>query len=427
MSDKIFLKDITFPILETGENETYSFVQTDADLDTAGDAADAKAVGDELTNLKQDLEGLDVYTLGLYPQMSVEDTAVASFTDGADDIPVKSLTVDITPVQSGTGDPSPENVRPISGWTGANVTRTGKNLFGKVEYGKYIVNNEVVTRTEAEHWAILFLPIQTGSYQLSITDLAGYKGAISIYTCDADKNIVTLYTTIYANSITLPYTYTVTIPAQSTTRYICMCGYNSTSNGGVAMIGTTAKIQFESGSSATAYEPFGTVYSISFPTEAGTVYGGTLDVTSGVLTVTNGYADMGTLTWTYESGANPSLNYFECGLNPLVKNGTTNLICSKYPIGNVSYASGDDHAIMATASANHVRVRDTSYTDAATFKTAMSGVQLVYELATPQTYQLNPREVTTLLKNNNLFADTGNVAELTYRADLKTYIDEKLA
>ena len=58
MSDKIYLKEITLPIVETGENETYSFVQTDADLDTAGDAADAKAVGDELTNLKQDLQSL---------------------------------------------------------------------------------------------------------------------------------------------------------------------------------------------------------------------------------------------------------------------------------------------------------------------------------------------------------------------------------
>lgn len=67
MSDKIYLKEITLPIVETGENETYSFVQTDADLDTAGDAADAKAVGDELTNLKQDLQE---FPNGNYPNMT---------------------------------------------------------------------------------------------------------------------------------------------------------------------------------------------------------------------------------------------------------------------------------------------------------------------------------------------------------------------
>jgi len=34
-------------------------------------------------------------------------------------------------------------------------------------------------------------------------------------------------------------------------------------------------------------------------------------------------------------------------------------------------------------------VYDTSYTDAATFKTAMSGVKLIYELATPLVYTLD--------------------------------------
>ena len=42
--------------------------------------------------------------------------------------------VDINPVQSGTGDPSPDNVRPISGHTSATVTRTGRNLIPKTHY-----------------------------------------------------------------------------------------------------------------------------------------------------------------------------------------------------------------------------------------------------------------------------------------------------
>ena len=48
--------------------------------------------------------------------------AVASFPDGADDAPVESLTVSIELEQEGSGDPSPDNVRPISGWTAAEVT-----------------------------------------------------------------------------------------------------------------------------------------------------------------------------------------------------------------------------------------------------------------------------------------------------------------
>lgn len=37
--------------------------------------------------------------------------------------------VNITPVQEGEGDPSPENVRPIVGWDNVNVWRAGKNLL----------------------------------------------------------------------------------------------------------------------------------------------------------------------------------------------------------------------------------------------------------------------------------------------------------
>ena len=36
--------------------------------------------------------------------------------------PLNKCVVDILPVQSGTGDPSPTNIRPISGWSSVNVT-----------------------------------------------------------------------------------------------------------------------------------------------------------------------------------------------------------------------------------------------------------------------------------------------------------------
>ena len=54
----------------------------------------------------------------------------------------------------------------------------------------------------------------------------------------------------------------------------------------------------------------------------------------------------------------------------------------------------------------------------------MSGVQLVYELATPQTYQLDPVQVACLLGQNNVWADCGAV-EVRYIADIGLYIDKK--
>lgn len=44
----------------------------------------------------------------------------ATFPDG-DGSAFKALSIDIFPAQAGIGDPSPDNIRPISGWSGVNV------------------------------------------------------------------------------------------------------------------------------------------------------------------------------------------------------------------------------------------------------------------------------------------------------------------
>ena len=62
MSEKIFLKELTLPITDEQTSEveevTYQFVQTDDELETAGDAADAKATGDALNDLKSAIDQL---------------------------------------------------------------------------------------------------------------------------------------------------------------------------------------------------------------------------------------------------------------------------------------------------------------------------------------------------------------------------------
>lgn len=44
------------------------------------------------------------------------------------EMPLK-VTCEFSPVQEGTGDPSPDNVRPISGWTGCEIEQSGSNIF----------------------------------------------------------------------------------------------------------------------------------------------------------------------------------------------------------------------------------------------------------------------------------------------------------
>ena len=100
MSDKIYLKEITLPIVETGENETYSFVQTDDGLDTPGDAADSKETGDRLNSLKQDLKKVVCSNLMgneanvLYPvYIATGEYFTVSTSDGSVFNPSSTLTI----------------------------------------------------------------------------------------------------------------------------------------------------------------------------------------------------------------------------------------------------------------------------------------------------------------------------------------------
>ena len=59
--------------------------------------------------------------------------------------------------------------------------------------------------------------------------------------------------------------------------------------------------------------------------------------------------------------------------------------------------------------------------------TPTTGAQVVYKLASPQTVQLSSSKIQTLLGQNAIWSNTGNILNLTYRADMKTYVDEHVA
>jgi len=78
----------------------------------------------DLTTLRPLIKSLKETALNAYATESLSNQAIASFTDGANNVPVKSLSVGIEPVQIGTGDPSPTNVRPIIGWNKAQILQS---------------------------------------------------------------------------------------------------------------------------------------------------------------------------------------------------------------------------------------------------------------------------------------------------------------
>ena len=69
-----------------------------------------------------DLKGYSKVTVAVegFKVKDMPTGAISSFDDGTEN-PLKELKVSIVPVQSGSGDPSPSNPRPISGWTEAEI------------------------------------------------------------------------------------------------------------------------------------------------------------------------------------------------------------------------------------------------------------------------------------------------------------------
>ena len=152
------------------------------------------------------------------------------------------------------------------------------------------------------------------------------------------------------------------------------------------------------------------------------MFGGYVDLISGKLVVDKAMVDLGSLEWQYRESGSPVAPYFYTTNAPDIKSpgalytNPINAICSKYPVVIRTSSTFVDGTLCGDGTVTEVRqiqIKDTAYTNATTFKSAMNGVQLVYELATPQTYQLTPQQVNTLVGQNNVWSEQGNI-ELSY-------------
>ena len=145
---------------------------------------------------------------------------------------------------------------------------------------------------------------------------------------------------------------------------------------------------------------------------AGTVYGGEVDLTTGLLTVTHGSVDLGSLNWVYQSDTSRFYVASPSDLKrPSANSVSINGICEVYNVRPYEVYGNYDLAVTTTGS---MFVKNSDYTDATAFKTAMSGKKLVYELATPVEYQLTPAQLRSLVGTNNLTSNTGDTVEVEY-------------
>ena len=162
----------------------------------------------------------------------------------------------------------------------------------------------------------------------------------------------------------------------------------------------------------------GTGIPISWESEAGTVYGGTLDVLTGVLTV-----DKAMITATeFYSYASGDPTYGRVVLPDALSTASvaTDYVTSKFPVDR---SAAENTTRRVGGYAYFYFPAGTTREDA---ESVVNGTQIAYPVATPITYQLTPHEVKSLLGQNNIYADTGDTS-VEYRADIKAYINRKIA
>lgn len=185
--------------------------------------------------------------------------------------------------------------------------------------------------------------------------------------------------------------------------------------------------------SPTLLDTDGTTYTTTFPS---TVYGGTLDVVNGTLTVTHGYEIVdGNHTMSnqisardrvffqltaMESGSHTDDGYNKCN-QMVVEQNTGNTFT--YP--NIRLGANNNYVYL-----NGVK-EISGVTDLDSLKTWLNSnpVTFTYPLDTPVVYSLSPKEIELLNGTNNVWATTGDITDFRYAeiapATLETFGDAR--
>ena len=341
--------------------------------------------------------------------------------------PVRALSVQIEPVQSGSGDPYPpgggKNQCPIEVNT---ATVNGVSFTIDANAGTVTVNgtasqttvfylNAISNRYAGNDWIASGCPTSgsgttyclrvfnkgngyatdTGS-GMRFTGIDNLRCAVVVYAG------ITVNQAIFQPMIRLASDTDPTFAPYSNIRPIT---------------GWTAATVTRTGAGGESPE----TVTVSFGS-AGTVYGGTLDVLAGKLTVTHKRWDLGALTWSMWNGffwstldgrlANPEtfLNASNCNI---LKRGVANKNQNLPDWSFDPFSYNDPQCYVA--------LPGVTSTSAAKTWLQNNGAYIVGPLATPLTYSLTPAQLSTLAGVNVVYADCGPVS-VRYIADISNEI-----
>lgn len=403
----------------------------DASLSVSGAAADAKATGDIVRSF---MNALITET--------TEESTVATCDDAAGGLPLKTLTANIVPTQSGSGDPSPDNVRPISGYTGVTVTRTGINRFPFLNARSTSAKGVSVvcdghgtitmqgTATANDYISLFF------ANTLIIPDGEIYKFCL-LNTASSSESIFR-----FVNGSTIVDSWAPTTINREM-NYSSMSGKTVTgvriyiTNG--STYNMTMRPMFvpktQTVDGYISYE--GQTYAVNFPSEAGTVSGGTLTVNSdgsgtlvvnqkrvtltstmdwralgsvgGSFRIYTNFADHAPMTdgWTYDD--------IKCSHLTFLQGNTGDFGTFNYTFAG-NFTIKDNNGIYGTAEGLKQWLDDQN--------TANTPVQVTYPVIAT-TYALSAVQVAIMLNGvNNIWTDAAGTVSGEYYASTALYVQK---
>lgn len=416
---------------EASESDLQMFQEI---LDAADDLDDVREILDRAVPIAEQLGDVEKL-LTAFPTEEASGSLL-TITDGADGIPAKKLTLNLVPHQSGSGDPSPDNVRPISGYDAVTVTRAGKNLLpfpyadgdGRTVSGvTYTVNADgsvSITGTAAVATCDFYFVGGRSEYAKSglngtfLVRLGNFEAGLALWVAEQDGSTISVRNT--PTEITFSPDKNYRIFVRSSKNYA---------------INTTVYPMIRSAAYSDTYEkPTGhTDFDITIPTAAGTVYGGSLEINedgSGALMV--GYATLtlnGTEEWT---SSNSGMR-----MQTILRNGAKPNTSTQAKVGAVSTYFAERTPLetyngiigfsIDSATPPVLAVCQTGQKDmtAESWKAYLAEhpLQIVMPITSGATYTLTAEQVTTLLGDNTLWMDADGTIDLAYRADTTLYIN----
>ena len=334
--------------------------------------------------------------------------------------PLARMLVPFTPVQAGSGDPSPSNVRPITGWTGVNIYHSGEDTSNPdtipvvfpalganlADNANGTIYNRTISTVYAR-WAVSDTAKSIAVKCKPNTTYCGktFNSSMTIFrvgtiAVDPDESTSVQNIPLLQNEdVSKTKQFTITTDADA--KYIVIQG------NGTIISNRTGEIMVVEGSTMpTEYEPF-----------TNTVYGGSLDLVSGVLTVEwTGKTYTGAESENWKTEAIGTIRNFYIATPVEWKRGTTanSLMC------NVAKSSRDIVENTAKNSAygnlNVCIGNAIGISNVADFKTWLgsNNLQIAVTLETPYAIQLDPVTIQTLIGTNTLWTDTNGTNEITY-------------